>query len=251
MDPRQRFTATVEDYRRYRPDYPAALIDWVVADAALQPDDLVVDIGCGTGITSRLLADRGLSVVGVDPNEAMLAAARAAGGERIRYLQGDAESLPLGPPSEPPVDAIVGGQAFHWFDLDRALPRFRQLLRPGGRVVAFWNLRDLEEPMMAEYDRLLLAHCPDYAGVGAEPRARVFQSRTDLEDRREATFPHQQVVDGFMGRVWSSSYVKHGVVDEVSFDAALTDLFDRYAYKSDEGDRVAFIYRSLAIGFAP
>jgi SAM-dependent methyltransferase len=244
MDPRERFGATVEDYRRFRPAYPEALIDWLVEDAALAQDSSVIDIGCGTGISSRQLAERGLRVIGVDPNAAMLAEARSAGPASIRYLSGDAETLDLGEE----VDAVVGGQCFHWLDLDRALPRFAAHLAAGGRVVAFWNLRDLDDPLMADYEALLVERCDDYATVGAEPRARAVLERP-LRERREASFALVQVLDraGFGGRVWSSSYVRHGVRDRAAFEAALDALFARYAVDGI----VEFRYRSLAVGFLP
>ena len=244
MDPRSRFTATVEDYRRYRPDYPDALFDWIAGEARLVAGDRVLDVGCGTGISSRPLAERGFEVIGLDPNEAMLEAARAEGGS-VRYVRGDAETLPV----DGSVAAIVGGQSFHWIDLDRALPRMRALLRPGGRVIAFWNLRDGTDPLMAAYEALLLERCPEYADVGAEPRAEAVAAHPGVADLRRATFAHHQALDraAFHGRVWSSSYVRHQVADRASFDAALDALFDRFARE----DRVRFVYRTIAMSFVP
>ena len=71
-----RFSATADVYDRYRPDYPAAVFDWIVAAAQLQPAARVVDLGCGTGISARQLASRGYRVTGVDPNARMLGYAR-------------------------------------------------------------------------------------------------------------------------------------------------------------------------------
>ena len=85
LDSRERFSGAAGGYARSRPGYPDALVDWVVAEAQLAPDDLVLDLGCGTGILTRKLAHRGLNVLGLDPNEDMLAQARAAGGESIDY----------------------------------------------------------------------------------------------------------------------------------------------------------------------
>ena len=146
-----------------------------------------------------------------------------------------------------PVDAIVGGQSFHWIDLDRALPRFRAVLRPGARVMAFWNLRDGGDPLMAAYEALLLERCPEYAEVGAEPRARAVAAHPGLRDLAETEHPHAQVLDraGFHGRVWSSSYVRSSVQDRPGFERALDALFDAYA----EGDEVRFRYRTWAISF--
>ncbi len=244
MDPRDRFSATVSDYERTRPDYPEALFDWLLEDTGLAPGDLVVDVGCGTGIATRQLAARGLRVIGADPNEAMLAAARRVGGDGIRYVRSDAETLAIDGLDR--CDAIVGFQCFHWIDLDRALPRFRAVLRPGGRVFAVWNLRDADDPLMAAYEALLLDRAPDYEAVGAEPRAAAVEGRVDA---RKVRFPHAQRLDraAFFGRVWSSSYVKHGVTDREAFDAALGALFDRFA----EDGHVRFVYRTVALAFRP
>jgi len=243
VDPRERFAATVEDYRRFRPDYPEALIDWIVERCELAAGSVVIDVGCGTGIASRQLAARGLAVVGADPNEAMLEAARAEGGQRLRWALTDAETLDVGLDR---ADAIVGGQCFHWIDLARARPRFAELVGPDGPVVAFWNLRDGSDPFMAGYEALLLEHAPEYAKVGAEPRAEAVAAAVDAERQQ---FDHAQVLDraGFFGRVWSSSYVRHGLKDRDAFEASLDALFDRHAADGT----VRFVYRTLALRFTP
>ncbi|MBO6935178.1 MAG: class I SAM-dependent methyltransferase [Deltaproteobacteria bacterium] len=246
MDPRERFSRTVDDYRRYRPDYPEAVFAWIGQTAGLTDGSVVVDIGCGTGISTRQLAGRGWRVIGVDPNAEMLEAAREdSEGVEVEYVRSDAETLAL--PLER-CDAIVGGQAFHWFDLDRCLPRFRELLR-GGTVVAFWNLRDHADPLMDAYEALLKERCPEYVEVGAEPRANAVADR--FVDAERAFFPHHQTLDrdAFFGRVWSSSYVRTGVAEDQreGFDEALGALFDQYA---EEG-AIRFTYRTMAVAFRP
>ncbi|MEQ9324279.1 MAG: class I SAM-dependent methyltransferase [Polyangiaceae bacterium] len=252
MDPRERFTATVDDYRRHRPDYPEALFDWMVADAELEAGDVVVDVGCGTGISSRQLAARGLQVVAVDPNPTMLAAAREQGGDGITWVEGDGETLPIDDVIDGRVAAIFGGQSFHWLDLDRALPRFRQVVRPGGRIIPFWNLRDASKPLMAGYELVLVRFSEEYARVGAEPRAERLMLHPQLDDRRTHAVAHHQRFDreGFFGRVWSSSYVKHGVHDRPAFDAALSELFDRWSEAdADAAPTVTFDYLATAVSF--
>lgn len=239
MDPRDRFTATVEAYARYRPDYPPALYDWILAQTGLGPGAVVVDLGCGTGIVSRALAERGLDVIGVDPNAAMLAEAARSSGPGLRWVQSDAETLAL-PVAH--VDAIVGGQSFHWLDLARAGPRFRALLGEDGPVLPFWNLRDPADPFMAAYEELLRTWSPDYQAVGAEPQARRLLERFPGP---RADLPHHQDFDraGLRGRAWSSSYIQHGVKDAAGFDRALDDLFEAH---QREG-RVRFVYRTEAV----
>ena len=246
VDSRRRFSATVEDYRRYRPNYPDALIDWIAQQTGARPGETLVDIGCGTGISARQLAERGYRVIGIDPNEDMLRAAKGESGEAdIDYILADAEEFDIG---ERRVRAIVGGQSFHWFDLDRAVPHFRDVLGDRAkRIVAFWNLRDLRAPLMAAYEALLEERCPEYADVGAEARVHRLSEHPALRDVRRAEFPHGQSLDhaGFRGRVWSSSYVIRSVTAPEPFNRALDVLFERHA----RDGRVHFTYRTLGLSF--
>src|SRR5207248_2014816 len=76
-NPTGRFSGLEDRYAKYRPDYPAAVLDYIMAQCGLSDKASLVDVGCGTGISSRLFAARGLRVVGVEPNEAMRARAEA------------------------------------------------------------------------------------------------------------------------------------------------------------------------------
>src|SRR5207253_10851356 len=71
QDPLGRFSGLADDYDRYRPDYPAEAIAFIVRTAALGTHSLLADVGCGTGISARLIAAQGIAVVGIEPNDAM------------------------------------------------------------------------------------------------------------------------------------------------------------------------------------
>ena len=125
---------------------------------------------------------------------------------RFHSVHGTAEATTL---TDHSVDYIVAGQAFHWFDVDRAQNEFLRILRPGGWVALLWNSRKTDTtPFLRGYEKLLLDFGTDYqevnhANVSAETLQRFFGS-TQL-----SALPNEQVFDlaGLTGRLLSSSYV--------------------------------------------
>jgi SAM-dependent methyltransferase len=240
-DPRERFSAAARLYHRHRPSYPPELVDWILATAEVAPPATVADIGCGTGISTRLFAERGLDVIGIDPNEEMLALAREAGGATYRRGEATATGLP-----DRSVDLVTVGQAFHWFDIGGALAEMSRILRPGRRSAAFWNVRSLSGAFMEEYDALLREYSSEYSVIEShELTGRRIAEAPGVLDPREAEFAMVQRLDreGLFGRVYSSSYVIHGVADQEGFSRALGALFERHA--SD--GLVDMRYRTVAL----
>jgi SAM-dependent methyltransferase len=125
-------------YARYRPDYAEAAIRWCLAPVSGAQPVRVADVGAGTGILTGALARLGADVVAVEPDQAMLAELRRQL-PGVRAVEGTAEALPLPDQS---VDAVLCGQAMHWFDLDRALPEIARVLTPGGVFAGLWNVDD-------------------------------------------------------------------------------------------------------------
>lgn len=246
VDPHRRFSATAERYHAYRPSYPPALVDWVLGLPGLPVRPAVADVACGTGITTRLFAERGGDVVGVDPNEDMLAFARAEDGPRFRVVMGTAEKSGLPPAS---VDLVTVGQGFHWFELAAAFAEMGRILRPGGWCAAFWNAR-ARSPFLDGYERLLQEWSSEYARIKTPERTiEEIQASPSVTGARTAEFANAQVLDraGVFGRAHSSSYVAHGVADRAGFDRALSALFDAH----QAAGVVEFAYRTLAIAWQP
>lgn len=236
-----RFTDRVADYVRFRPGYPAQIITQLRSDGVLFEGAVVADIGSGTGLLAQPFLDAGQRVIGVEPNDAM----REAGDERLQHEPaftshgGTAEATFLPDQS---VDLVVAGQAFHWFDQQRAKREFRRILKPGGGVALVWSERihDASE-FLRGYEALLSAHCPEYAH-----HIRTHFVRAELEsffapeEMRSATFRSEQVFawDGLVGRVRSSSYVPRRGAAHAALLQELRVLFDRHAQR----ERIAFVY---------
>lgn len=240
IDPRDRFTGLAATYQRHRPSYPSALFDWIETLFSPRRPAAVADVGCGTGIATRLLAARGLDVVGVDPNDDMLAAARAEGGG-ARYVKAGAESTGLADAS---VDLVTCAQAFHWFDADRAFAEFRRIVRPDGWCAAWWNDR-ASSPLNDEYERLLQTYSEEYATLFGGDDMASFR-RGVRGDVRTATFANSQRLDrdGYLGRVASSSYVRHGTSRKDEFLREIDALFARH--KRDGAVEILYACRAFA-----
>jgi SAM-dependent methyltransferase len=242
IDPRDRFSDAALLYHRYRPSYPSELFDWIERTTLVRPPARVADVGCGTGISTRLFVERGFEVVGVDPNEAMLSYARRAAG--ARYKTGTATETGL-PGSS--VDLVAVAQAFHWFAVPETLAEFRRILASPGWCAVFWNLR-AESPFMAAYDLLLREHSTEYEVLlRPEPTLQAILRTEGVSEAGEAAFANRQLLDfeGLLGRAHSSSYVVHGVADHEAFDRALGDLFAQH----QTGGQVELPYRTVAACF--
>ncbi|MGN6245593.1 MAG: class I SAM-dependent methyltransferase [Motilibacteraceae bacterium] len=167
--PRARsFGAVAGAYDRLRPATPQAALDWLLPPHARR----VLDLGAGTGGTTRAMLERGLDVVAVEPDERMreVLAARAPG---ATVLAGAAEKIPL---PDADVDAVVASSAWHWFDPELAPAEVARVLRPGGRLAVLWNGRDGDVPWMSALEQAVRTD-----GMTAAPAARRYRE-VDLPD---------------------------------------------------------------------
>lgn len=235
--PTSYFSGFAGEYARFRPSYAPAAVDAVLE--GLEPPVRVLDVGCGTGIFTRLLAARGARVAGVDPSHDMLEQARRApppdgdgdGDGAVEYRLGTAESTGLPDASR---DLVVCAQAFHWFDAARALKELHRVLLRGGRLALVWNTRDEGDAFTAEYDAVVKRAQAAAKEVGrkvevtreADPTAGGW-----FADARVQSFPnpHPMDLEALLGRARSASYFpKAGPLRE-ELEDALRAAFARHA----------------------
>jgi SAM-dependent methyltransferase len=125
------FDREAERYDRYRPSYPDALIDDLLGS---KPEGLeVLDVGCGTGIASRLMAQRGAKVLGVEVAPRMAEIARSHG------IDAEIDAFEDWNPAGRSYDRVISAQAWHWLNLPVATAKAAAVLRPGGRLCLIWN----------------------------------------------------------------------------------------------------------------
>lgn len=183
------FGGQARAYARARPDYPIDGVRWALEPVTARvPAPRVLDLGAGTGKLTEVLlralpAEAEIFAVEPDPN--MLAQFRRLL-PRVRSEPGSAEAIPLHDHS---VDAIVVGQALHWFDLARALPEMARVLTPGGVLAGLWNLDDDRVPWV----HVLKATAQSSVSVsGWEPRRLPLDLGGHFDAPEAAGFPHRQ-----------------------------------------------------------
>jgi SAM-dependent methyltransferase len=137
-DPALSFGGVADAYDRGRPSYPPEAAAWLTGATGRR----VLELGAGTGRLTEQVAALGHDVVATDPLPAMLAHLTRRL-PAVPVAIATAEQIPLRARA---VDVVVSGQAFHWFDLGRALPEIARVLRPGGEIALVWNLRDERIP---------------------------------------------------------------------------------------------------------
>ena len=256
----ERFTGRSESYEKHRPSYPEELLPFLEDKLNWNSDNIIADIGAGTGKFTKLLLERGLQVVAVEPNDEMrhklleqlstyLSAAQSKfklksnpSNKTLTVSNGKAEATLLGDRS---VDGIVCAQSFHWFDTGLARAEFKRILAPNGYVVLLWNQRDVEaSPFMRGYEELFMQYGEHYDKVkhkkvsveslmpfygGKQPMLHSFTYEQNLDE------------EGLIGRIASSSFSvsRH----DPRYETFITQIKSLFAQHAQQG-HVTMKYRT-------
>jgi SAM-dependent methyltransferase len=174
------FGAAAAAYAEHRPDYAPVAVRWALERA---PGPRVLDLGAGTGKLTATLVELGADVVAVEPDQAMLDQLRNAL-PSVRALPGSAEAIPLPDAS---VDAVVAGNALHWFEMNVAESEFARVLAPGGVLAGLWNVVDDRVDWVADLERV-----SGPAAIGPRDTLRNWRAATATlhlpQDSRPARF---------------------------------------------------------------
>jgi ubiquinone/menaquinone biosynthesis C-methylase UbiE len=186
------FGAAAAAYAEHRPDYAQAAVRWALERA---PGPRVLDLGAGTGKLTATLVALGADVIAVEPDSAMLTELRRAL-PAVGALPGSAEAIPLPDAS---VDAVLAGNALHWFDMNVAGPEIARVLAPGGILAGLWNVMDNRVDWVAGLERV-----SGSAAIGARDTLSSWRAATtdmhlpntglvaQFGSPEQAEFPHGQ-----------------------------------------------------------
>ena len=236
LNPTGRFTGLAETYAQFRPSYPATAIDFIIGRCGLEKESLLVDVGCGTGIASRLFAARGLKVIGIEPNPDMRCTAAATVDmdsvePKVIYRAGRAESTGL---AAEVADAVLSAQAFHWFEPVATLREFHRILKPAGWTILMWNERDERDPVTAAFGDVIRTasaaaaiESPRQTRAGNDLRTSPFFQKTE-----QVKFHNQQTLDleGLLGRAFSASYAPRSAIEREEWADRLKVVFSQFQH---------------------
>lgn len=205
-DSTQRFNGRAEDYNRFRERYPADSILTVLRNwGVLTSLSVVADVGAGTGMLAEVFLKNGNPVIAIEPNREMRAYAEQLRKRwpDLRTVDATAEQTTL---PDSCTDIVAAGRAFHWFDRDRALAKFRRILRPDGWVVlvslgrAHHGSTPEDAARIDAFERLLVEHGTDYNYI--REGYRIHEHLRELFPVHAAF--HQQQIPGTQRLDWEA-----------------------------------------------
>ncbi len=206
------YTDLAEAYLK-RPDYAQSAIDTMLEKAGIKKGDTVCDVGAGAAHLTLKLAEYGLNVCAVEPNDAM----RANGIKRtdqyknVQWFEGVGEHTGM---EDDKFDLVTFGSSFNVCDRQEALKETKRILKAEGWFACMWNHRDLSDPLQTEIENILKSEIFDYSyGTRREDQTDVINQSGLFGDvvYVEGTVVHEILAEDFI-EGWKS----HGTVQRQS-----------------------------------
>lgn len=222
-DSTQRFGSRATAYAAFRPSYPTEAIDAALEGLGDPAALAVADVGAGTGISSRLFAERAGTVIAIEPNDNMRA--QAVPHPRISWRNGTAQATGLPDAS---VDLVVACQAFHWFANREAMDEFRRIARRRATLLQYE--RDESDAFTRAYGDIVRSYATDDTEALRAAALETFASFPRAIVRR-AAWPSAQALtrESLLGRASSSSYLPSSGEAGASLARELGELHDRFS----------------------
>jgi SAM-dependent methyltransferase len=204
------FGFTAEQYDRYRPDYPPALVDELVSR---HPSN-GLDVGSGTGKVARALMDRGLPVLGIEPDPRMAEVARR------HQVQVEIASFESWDPAGRTYDLVTAGHSWHWVDPLVGLAKAAEVTRPRGTVALFWNYHVVEGDLLTAFDEVYHDVAPELTTVGRDPNTSgeqdvdPFEHSPDFQSLGSRTYRWPRVQDAHEWTSMLATFSDHAGLGE-------------------------------------
>ena len=231
-NPTTRFSNHADNYMKYRPSYPEAVVNFLEEIFNLQKHHRIADIGSGTGLFAELLLKKGYAVVCIEPNDEM----RKTADNKLQQYKGfssrkyRAEKTGLKTGS---VDLITVAQAFDWMEPIATKKEFTRVLKPGGHIVLAWNIRQTHTPFLKAYDELKEQFRTDALPRKInEEKIRSFFQPGAIQ---EQDFPNVRWLDfdSLKGQLLSASYIPFQ--GHASYDTMISSLVQLFVAHEENG----------------
>lgn len=243
MKASERFTDRVENYHLYRPSYAVAFLKDLERLKKSDVDNKVAEIGSGTGILTKQMLHAKWQVIGIEPNDAMRSVAETQLKQftDFRSVKGSAESTTL---DEKSIDMIIAAQAFHWFEPEEARKEFIRVLKPEGKVVLVWNIRQHSTAFLKAYEDFLHRYSTDYQLVDHQrfDWKGVAQFFRDHFQRKEVPNPQFMNWQQLWGYYQSCSYALPP--DHPEFEQSKTALYKIFEKHAKRG-KINMLYHTI------
>lgn len=225
LNPLTRFSDKAENYTKYRPVYPDAVIDKILENLTSLNKIVAADIGAGTGIAARQLANQGVNVIAIEPNSAMREAAETH--QNVEWKEGTAEATNLPDAS---VDLITSFQAFHWFNPQPTLREFRRILKPKGRLAIVFQDINREDEFTQDYWQIISKAANNRPPTDLSSKIEPLRRSSDFEYIDCYKFPYKQELDlsSLIGLAKSVSFISSEETVQKQLVDDLEDLFQRF-----------------------
>ncbi len=244
------FDPLAKHYARARPGYPAALLAAIAAPIAARSaaGSIVLDVGAGTGISSRALAevlDASVHIIGVEPSEGMRRQAEeGTEAPNVTYRAGRAEALPIADDS---ASAVVAAQALQWFNRPQFYAEAKRALVQAGVLAVAQNNRAWQcSPLLEAYEDLLEAHSPGYSrfyrSFDIEAELNAYEGFGSCETTK-VRWERLMTLEGFLEMARSSTKM-HAIIDRYGPEAATDMLREFLAEHVGSDQRLAMPYES-------
>ncbi|MEM7578446.1 MAG: class I SAM-dependent methyltransferase [Mastigocoleus sp.] len=228
LNPLTRFSDKAENYTKYRPTYPDEVIDKILEGFTLPIT--AADIGAGTGISSRLLAQKGVNIIAIEPNAGMREFAEKH--PNVEWKEGTAEATNLPDVS---VDLITCFQAFHWFKPQPTLKEFQRILKPKGRLAIVFQELNRDDEFTQTYGELISKAANNRPPTDFSSKIEPVKKSSDFQYIDCYKFPYKQKLNlsSLIGLAKSVSFISSNTTVQNQLVDGLANLYQRFCNQDD------------------